>query len=85
VRRYDVGIRDHCGFFCNGYGKENEHGDWVLYEDVIDLERQLAEARAALNDLHMVLTRKGYAWMEKHAAALKAAKELEKALERMKP
>jgi hypothetical protein len=87
VKRYDVGSKDGLGFFCNGYGREDEHGEWVRAEDAAELEKQLAEARAALRDL-MVLADNKFIdeddgsywnfWRNDHAAALKAAKEGEK-------
>ena len=83
MKRYDVGSKDGLGFFCNGYGREDEHGEWVRAEDAAELEKQLAEARAALRDYSSALNvayvpdmlQAMYDCERKHATALRAARE----------
>jgi hypothetical protein len=77
MKRYGVGYKGDYGFFCHGYGKEDEHGEWVRAEDAAELEKQLAEARAVLKDVLTLGHPHGMTFVEfyrKHATTLKAAR-----------
>jgi len=79
MKRYDVRCKHPLGSYFSGMPVEEVVGDWVRYKDVIDLEQQLAEARAALRDILEWLPNPrnrplSLEWrLNTHAAAIKAA------------